>query len=211
VLAHVGDRALDVDDLRRPGRPGTEAVVDVEAHPAVGGQVREKRDALLVPRADHPAAAVHLNDRRPRPPRRLLRQVDIELQPQAPAARVLHAANPSDARPPDDEEGKGDLDAGVGRLGLRGVELLAHLAEVEHRPARLDYARHGHRRGHQQPAEPDPAGRVIEPAERDQDGGGHHVEHDQERRQLDRHPGEHPAREREGDVGHRAQRVDHAD
>ena len=72
VLAHPGDRPLDVDHVLGKGRPRAQPVVDVEADPAAGGEVVEQRDALLDAAADDPAAAVDLDDRRARPRRRLL-------------------------------------------------------------------------------------------------------------------------------------------
>ena len=67
-------------------------VVDVEADPAVGGEVVEQRDALLGAGADDPAAAVDLDDRRPQARaagRRSRGCVDVEAQrPRRRSART---------------------------------------------------------------------------------------------------------------------------
>src|SRR5881227_2640524 len=44
VLAHPGDGRLHVDYLGWPGRPRAEAVINIEADPAVRGEVVEQQD-----------------------------------------------------------------------------------------------------------------------------------------------------------------------
>ena len=64
VLAHPGDRPLHVDQVVGLGRPRRQPVVGGEADPALLGQVQHQRPALLLLVADHPAAAVHLQQGR---------------------------------------------------------------------------------------------------------------------------------------------------
>ena len=63
VLAHPGDRALDVDHVLGQRRARAQPVVRVEADPAVRRHVVEQGDALLGARAEDPAAAVDLDHR----------------------------------------------------------------------------------------------------------------------------------------------------
>ena len=63
VLADPRDGPLAVDEVVGERRRRAEAVVDVEADPALGGHVGEQRDALLALVADHPPAAVDLHER----------------------------------------------------------------------------------------------------------------------------------------------------
>ena len=60
VGAHPRQRALAVEDLRGPGGTGGEAVVRGDAHPAARRELVHERQALLVLVADHPRAAVDL-------------------------------------------------------------------------------------------------------------------------------------------------------
>ena len=99
VLAHPGDRPLDVDQVVGEGRARAEPVVDVEADPAVVGEVVEQRDALLVAGAGDPAAAVDLDDRRSRLVRRRAgRHVDVEAQGPGAVAGELDPAHAPHAR-----------------------------------------------------------------------------------------------------------------
>ena len=64
VLLDPRDRLLDVDDVGGERVARGEAVVDRDAHPALGGQVVHQREALLVLVADRPGAAVDLQQHR---------------------------------------------------------------------------------------------------------------------------------------------------
>ena len=64
VLADPRERALAVDEVVGPRRLGREAVVDRDADPAARREVVHERQALLVLVADHPAAAVDLEQHR---------------------------------------------------------------------------------------------------------------------------------------------------
>ena len=59
-----GDGALDVDDVLGPRRSRAQAVVDRDAHPATIGQVAHERMGLPLLLADHPRAAVDLEQHR---------------------------------------------------------------------------------------------------------------------------------------------------
>ena len=61
VLLDPRDRALHVDDVRRPPRLRREAVVDRDAHPAAFGEVRHQRVRLARLAARHPRAAGDLH------------------------------------------------------------------------------------------------------------------------------------------------------
>ena len=65
VLADPADRALHVHDVVGEGRLRREPVVDREADPAAAREMRHQRLALLALVADHPGAAVDLEQRGP--------------------------------------------------------------------------------------------------------------------------------------------------
>ena len=73
-----GHGHLGVDDLRRPGRSGTEPVVDGDAHPTPGHQFVEHRLALLALLPHHPRPAVDVHHDRRAGRRRQTRPVDVE-------------------------------------------------------------------------------------------------------------------------------------
>src|SRR5439155_17139695 len=132
VLADERDRPFHIHYLSRPGRPWAQPVVDVEADPAIGGEVGQQRYALLVARPDHPGAAVDLDDRRPRSVGGRRGHEDVELL----AARVPDAPDSPHPGAAPYQERECDLPAGIGRLGLAGIELLRDATEVDHRSPR---------------------------------------------------------------------------
>ena len=64
VLAHPGQRALGIDDVRRPSGGRTQAVVDGGHHPAALRKVADQRQCFLVLFAKHPRAAVNVQQHR---------------------------------------------------------------------------------------------------------------------------------------------------
>ena len=127
--------ALDVDDVVGEGRPRAQPVVDVEADPAVAGEVVEQRDALLGATADDPAAAVDLDDRRARLARAgARRQVDVEEQRPVAVARELDPAPVADAARPQHQRRQdaagcaGSAERALVRGRLELGERLAHRA-----------------------------------------------------------------------------------
>ena len=60
VLAHPAQRALHVDEVVRKGHPRAESVVRRDADPSVGRKVMHEGTPLLALVADHPTAAVDL-------------------------------------------------------------------------------------------------------------------------------------------------------
>ena len=112
---------------------GAEPVVDVEPDPALGGQVVEQRDALLALVADHPAAAVDLQERRaPGAARRDRRGRHGDVEAQVPCrrrGRTRCSATRADALAAAQEEREHDVAAREARrvgLGLEVLERAAH-------------------------------------------------------------------------------------
>ena len=176
VLAHPGDRPLHVDEVVGKRRHRAEAVVDVEAHPAPLGESLHEQLTLAVLKADHPATAVDLDERRSALARRWRcgRLVDVEAQ------------RPTTGPPEDDvapHPHRGEL--ALGRLVGQLAQGIADLVPGAVAPA----DRHGEagprrqRDGQADLARPRP-----QAAPRSEQRGGNHLPQQVERRQLDGHP-----------------------
>ena len=89
VRLDPGHGPLGVDDLRRPGRPGTEPVVDGDAHPTPGDELVQHRLALLALLPHHPRPAVDVHHDRRVGGRGQARPVDVETVTAVPVAPVV--------------------------------------------------------------------------------------------------------------------------
>ena len=96
VLAGPAQRLLAVEQVLGERHPRAEPVVGGNAYPSLGGEVQHERKRLLTLVADHPGAAVQLEEDR-RAVRATLRPPDVETVTPAAARRVLDVLDALDA------------------------------------------------------------------------------------------------------------------
>ena len=200
-----------LQSTRCSGKPdlGREPVVGVDADPTVGGQVVEQRDALLALVADHPAAAVDLQDARASVAR--LGAVGLgDVEPQSHGLAV--AEGPLAER---DVADGGDARRGAasgtgrspGRAGSGDGEWSGSSSMAPSASARWRLVLRGGgddagepSRGREQESQADPAGRLVEPTVGHQGDADDDLPEQPPRRQLDGEPGGEEARHQEQPV-----------
>ena len=104
VLSHPFQRQFAVDEVVGPRRLGGEPIVDRDADPAPIGEVIHERPALLFLAADHPAAAVDLEEHGRRRPD-IVAAPDVEAVPAQPVVDVLQVTRP-ELQPPEVQDGE---------------------------------------------------------------------------------------------------------
>src|SRR3954463_3765234 len=96
VLARPRNGSLYRDKVFGPGGLGGQRIVRRDAHPTPSGQMHHQRKALLLLVADHPTAAVHL-DQDGTPDPRFTWLVDVEPVPASAVTDVVDVGDAVDA------------------------------------------------------------------------------------------------------------------